>query len=97
MNEVAYRKLTEDFRTLKNDLGALVKPAGAVIAELRRPIEAKIAARRKAFAVRRATQLSHADALPQRAQPQVIDAAWIAVAIATVVGVALGLLLRRHD
>lgn len=97
MNEVTTRKLANDFRTLKNDFGALVKTAGAVIAELRRPIEAKIVARRKAFALRRPTQLGHADALPQRAQPHVIDAAWIAVAIATVVGVALGLLLRRHD
>lgn len=97
MNEVTTRKLANDLRTLKNDLAALAKTAGAAIARLGGSTAAKIAAWRKARAEPRSTQLSQVDALPQRAQPHRVDAGWIAVALATAVGVALGLLLRRHD
>lgn len=97
MNEVTAGKLAKDLKTLRNDLGSLVKSTGATIGQLRRPIEAKIAAERKALAERRATRLSQPESSNKPASARAFDVAWIAVAIATGVGVTLGLLLRRHN
>lgn len=97
MNEVTTAKLAEDIRVLTSDLGAVAKNTTATLAELRRPVEAKIAAARKALADRRAARAGSADESGAAVQTRAFDSAWIAVAIAVGVGVALGLLLRRRD
>lgn len=96
MNGVTTSKLIEDLRILKSDLGVLVKATGVAIAHLRQPVGAKIAAARRALAERRSPRSSDAVTVDETARPRRLDSAWVAVAMATVIGIALGLLLRRR-
>jgi ElaB/YqjD/DUF883 family membrane-anchored ribosome-binding protein len=99
MNEVTPSKLAEDFKVLINDVEGLVKAtageASERVADLRQHLARKIEEGRKALAERKSTWLHGSDEPDAGAESRTCDRAWVAVGIATGVGLLVGLLLRR--
>ncbi len=100
MNEVTTGKLVEDFKVLIDDVEALVKAtanqAGESIGDLRQRLEKKIDDGRKALAGREIGWFQKSKEAKTQAESCLRENSWAGLAIASAIGVLLGLLLRRR-
>jgi ElaB/YqjD/DUF883 family membrane-anchored ribosome-binding protein len=100
MNDVTTGKITGDFKVLINDVEGMVKAtasqAGERMEDLRQRLEKKIENGRKALAERRKTWLQKGDDAKAGAESCLRENSWAGLAIATGLGVLLGLLFRRR-
>jgi ElaB/YqjD/DUF883 family membrane-anchored ribosome-binding protein len=97
MNEVSARKLAADFKIVMSDVEELIKATasqtGERIGDLRQRLEKKIEDGRKALAEK--TWVQTAEEAKARTESRLRENPWAGLAVATGIGVLLGLLLRR--
>jgi ElaB/YqjD/DUF883 family membrane-anchored ribosome-binding protein len=99
MNEGATRKLADDFKVLIDDVEGMVKATasqtGERVGDLRRRLESKIEDGRKALAERQKAWFQRRGDAETEAKSCFWENTWAGLAIATGLGVLIGLLLRR--
>ena len=100
MNEVTTRKLADNFKILINDVEQLVKEtanqAGERLGNLLQRLETKIEDGRKALAGHEKGRFQKSEKAKTQADWRLCENSWAGLVIASVIGVFLGLLLRRR-
>lgn len=100
MSEATTSKLAADFKVLIDDVEELVKAtasqAGECIGDLGQRLEKKIEDGRKALAGREVGWFQKSEEANTQADSRLCENSWAGLVIASVIGVFLGLLLRRH-
>ena len=98
MNEVSTRKLAADFKIVMDDVEELIKATasqtGERIGDLRQRLEQKIEVGRKTLAEKR--WFTSAGEAKAQAESRFRENPWLGLAVATGIGVLLGLLRRRE-
>ena len=97
MNEVSTRKLAADFKIVMDDVEELIKATasqtGERIGDLRQRLEQKIEVARKTLAEK--PWFTSAGEAKAQAESRFRENPWLGLAVATGIGVLLGLLRRR--
>jgi len=97
MNEVSATKLAADFKIVMDDVEELIKATasqtGERIGDLRQRLEKKVEDARRALAEK--PWFKTAEETKTRTESRLRENPWVGLAVASGIGVLLGLLLRR--